>query len=187
MKYLATIIISVALNLAHATENIAYQNWAVNIGEEKNEAYTIVDPNTSFGVFCGGDQCLFYLHQGFNCTPGTKYSVLMNSSTISTALTMECTLIRGNLFQILTPFNEVLQAIQVGGTIGFAIALQSGAFAVTRFSLQGSKLAVDRVLTQAATKKNSEHSLAPKQLPPPAKSMPALPKLPQPSSKDIST
>jgi hypothetical protein len=79
-----------------------------------------------------------------------KYSVLMNSASVSTAITMECALINGNTFQILTPFNTVLQAIQAGETIGFAIALQSGAFAVSSFNLAGAKTAVERVLHEAS-------------------------------------
>jgi hypothetical protein len=63
---------------------------------------------------------------------------------------MECTLIGGNLFQILTPFDVVLKASQTGQSIGFAVALQSGDFAVTRFSLLGAKPAIDRALAQAA-------------------------------------
>jgi hypothetical protein len=63
----------------------------------------------------------------------------MNSPSVSNALKMECTMINGNIFQILSPFESVLKATQTGDTIGFALALQSGAFAVTQFSLLGAK------------------------------------------------
>ena len=80
----------------------------------------------------------------------------MNSQTISTALSMECTQIGGNLFQILDPFEAVLKATQAGEMIGFAVALQSGAFAVTRFSLVGAKPAIERALLEAAKSKLRE-------------------------------
>ncbi|MFZ4379793.1 MAG: hypothetical protein ACOYN1_08560 [Polynucleobacter sp.] len=134
-------------------EKLASQNWVVDLNGQINEAYTANDSKSSFGVFCSGDKCLFYLHQALKCDPGTKYSVLMNSQTVSTALSMECTLIGGNLFQILDPFDTVLRATQAGELIGFAVALQSGAFAVTRFSLLGAKPAIERALLEAAKSK----------------------------------
>jgi hypothetical protein len=155
-----------------AGEKVAYQNWAAELSGKTNEAYTIADQNTSFGTFCSGEQCLFYLRQSFNCTPGAKYSVLMNSLSVSTALTMECTPINGTLFQILSPFETVLKATQIGDSVGFAVALQSGAFAVSRFSLAGAKPAIDRLLMEAASSKQKEQKTAPKYAPPPAQITP---------------
>ena len=114
------------------------------------EAYTANDSKSSFGVFCAADKCLFYLHHALKCQPNAKYSVLMNSATVSTALSMQCTQIGGNLFQILDPFDAVLNAVKAGDTIGFAVALQSGAFGVTRFSLAGATDAIKRALTEAS-------------------------------------
>ena len=138
------------------TQKIAFQNWMLDISGQTTEAYTANDSKSSFGVFCAGEQCLFYLHQALNCEPGTKYSVLLNSQTVATALSMECTRIGGKLFQILNPFESVLRAAQAGDTIGFAVALQSGAFAVTRFSLAGAKPAIERALLEAANSKNRQ-------------------------------
>jgi hypothetical protein len=138
------------------TQKIAFQNWMLDISGQTTEAHTANDSNSSFGVFCAGEQCLFYLHQALNCNPGTKYSVLINSQTVATALSMECTRIGGKLFQILNPFEAVLRAVQAGDTIGFAVALQSGAFAVTRFSLAGAKPAIERALLEAANSKNRQ-------------------------------
>jgi hypothetical protein len=186
-------------NAVMAGEKIPYQNWAVESNGKTNETYTIADANNSFGMFCGGDQCLFYLHQSLACTPGVKYSVLMNSPSVSTALSMECTPIGGSVFQILTPFDAVFKALQAGDSIGFAVALQSGAFAVTRFSLLGAKSAVDRVLSEAANaKKRESKPAAPPQILiiPPIQITPSVPQIPvpnlpqntpqKPGSKDVS-
>lgn len=176
---------------AWAGDKFPYQNWTAELSGRNNEAYTIADPNTSFGAYCAGEQCLFYLRQGLNCAPGAKYSVLMNSPAISTAISMECTLINGNIFQILTPFNAVLKATQLGERIGFAVALQSGAFAVTQFSLLGAKPAIDRVLTEAALSKKKEQKELPKPSLPPVQIAPKIvpkqaPNLPVPApSKDV--
>ena len=96
----------------------------------------------------------------------------MNSLSVSTALTMECTPINGTLFQILSPFETVLKATQIGDSIGFAVALQSGAFAVSRFSLAGAKPAIDRLLMEAASSKQKEQKTTPKYSPPPAQITP---------------
>lgn len=143
------------LGLAHANEKVPYQNWMVDISGQTTEAYTANESKSSFGVFCAGERCLFYLHQALQCEPGMKYSVLLNSQTVSGALSMECTRVGGNLFQILDPFDTVLRAVQAGETIGFAVALQSGAFAVARFSLAGAKPAIVRALVEAARSKSS--------------------------------
>lgn len=158
MKLFKTLLALGLLMLAISAraEKLASQNWVVDLNGQTNEAYTANDSKSSFGVFCSGEKCLFYLHQTLKCDPGTKYSVLMNSQTISTALSMECTQIGGNLFQILDPFDAVLKATQAGEMIGFAVALQSGAFAVTRFSLVGAKPAIERALLEAAKSKLRE-------------------------------
>jgi hypothetical protein len=203
LKILRFLFLAVFFQQANAGEKTAYQNWVADLGGKTVEAYTIADPNTSFGIFCSSDQCLFYLHQGLNCSPGMKYSVLMNSASVSTAITMECALINGNTFQILTPFNAVLQAIQSGEIIGFAVALQSGAFAVARFNLSGAKAAVERVLFEASANKQREQKEQIQTVPPVIQIFPQIQIVPTPqtapnqeqrpkispnkSSKDIST
>ena len=202
MKFLVYALLTVS-SLAMAGETVSYQSWIVELNGKTNEAHTVADANTSLGLFCSGEQCLFYLHQSLNCTPGAKYSVLMNSPSISTALSMECTLINGNVFQILTPFNAVLKATQAGEVVGFAVALQSGAFAVTQFSLAGAKPAIERVLNEAANSQKREQLpapvappqiiiLPPIQIAPQAPQTPKSPQIPglnqnvKPGSNDIS-
>ncbi len=149
MKRLAIIVLLLASNVASAGEKVAYLNWVADLSGQVNEAYTINGPQSSFGMFCSTDKCLFYLHQALRCQSGEKYSVLMNSPPISAAIRMECTLIGGNLFQILEPFDQVMKGVQNGETIGFAVALQSGAFAANTFSLLGAKQAINRVMQEA--------------------------------------
>jgi hypothetical protein len=157
--------ILLACSVGVQAEKLASQNWVVDLNGQTNEAYTANDSKSSFGVFCSGEKCLFYLHQSLKCDPGAKYSVLMNSLAISTALSMECTQIGGNLFQILDPFEAVLKAAQAGEMIGFAVALQSGAFAVNRFSLVGAKPAIERALLEAAKSKFRDQKPPPENIP----------------------
>ena len=183
MRLLRAIFATSCLLMAQGSnaQRITSQNWILDLNGQTNEAHTANDSKSSFGVFCSGEKCLFYLHQALKCEPGTKYSVLMNSQTISTALSMECTQIGANLFQILDPFEAVLRATQVGETIGFAVALQSGAFAVTRFSLIGAKPAIERTLLEAAKSKLIPPKTSPENTP---KSTPKT--TPKSPPKDIS-
>ena len=136
-----------------ANEKIAYQNWFVEIGPETTEAYTANDSNSSLGLFCGGTTCVFYLNPNLNCQPNTRNTVLMNGSIVSAAIGMQCTLVGKHYFQILESFDQVLNAVKSGGNIGFAVALQGGAFSVYRFSLNGALPALQRALDEAAKKR----------------------------------
>lgn len=138
---------------AIANEKIAFQSWVVELGPETTEAYTANDSNSSLGLFCGGTTCVFYLNPNLNCQPNTKNAVLMNGSTVSAAIGMQCTLVGNHYFQILDPFDQVLNAVKSGGNIGFAVALQGGAFSVYRFSLNGALPALQRALDEAAKKR----------------------------------
>ena len=93
---------------------------------------------------------------------------------------MECTRIGGNLFQILEPFDLVFKSIQQGQMIGFAVALQSGAFAVNRFSLLGAKPAIEKALLEAAKTKQSRPKVIP-----PNSSKPSPQIQTQPKAKDF--
>jgi len=148
---LATYSLSIC---TQANDKIIYQNWAIDSGLETVEAYTANDSSSSFGLFCGGSTCTFYLHTNIGCQPNAKNSVLLNSASISTAINMQCTLIRNNYFEILEPFDVVMNAVNSGEYIGFAVALQGGAFAVARFSLIGAKTAIGQALNLAASKKS---------------------------------
>lgn len=153
IRSLIATVLLIGLSVAHANDKIAYQNWAVEIGPETTEAYTANESASTFGLFCGGTTCVFYLKPNLNCVPNTKNSVLMNTGITSAALGMQCTQIGQYYFQILDPFDVVLNALKAGDSIGFAVALQGGAFSVTRFSLQGALPAIQKAIDEAARKK----------------------------------
>lgn len=149
-------ILSVSLGLmdqARANEKITYQNWTVDIGSETTEAYTANDSGSSLGLFCGGSTCVFYLNPNLKCQPNSKNAVLMNGATQSASISMQCTLVGRHYFQMLDPFDQVLSTVKAGGHIGFAVALQGGAFSVYRFSLNGALPALQRALDESANKR----------------------------------
>jgi hypothetical protein len=50
----------------------------------------------------------------------------------------------------------VLNAVKAGGNVGFAVALQGGAFSVYRFSLNGGMPAIQKALDEAAKKRKAK-------------------------------
>ena len=156
-----------------AAESVTYKNWIVDITNNTTEAHTANDSGSSFGLFCNRDSCLFYVHQNFDCKPGEKYSALVNSGAVSGPISVECAKINGNVFQILVPFNLVLEASKNAEVIGFAFPLSNGAYTVARFSLAGSAEAMKRTLIEAA-KANK-----------PAAPVPSEPPISQPGSKGL--
>ena len=77
----------------------------------------------------------------------------MNGAAVSAAIGMQCTLVGKHYFQILDSFDQVLNAVRTGSNIGFAVALQGGAFSLYRFSLNGAVPAIQRALDEASKKR----------------------------------
>ncbi len=164
-----------------ATAQTTISQWTLESKEIITEAYTAGETNTTFGVFCSANQCMFYVHQPSVCLPNQRYPVLVRNQIQTYAITMKCTLVGNKLFLILEPFNTMLQATQIGEQIHFAFALQSVEFMTARFSLSGARQAIQEAL-QISAKKG-----APK---PPATPQPNPPKVMPPSrpnSKDSTT
>ena len=86
---------------------------------------------------------------------------------------MQCTLVGQHYFQILDPFDQVLNEIKAGDNIGFAVALKGGAFSVYRFSLNGAMPAIQRALDEAAKKSQLRQA------------QPIIPQAPASGFKDI--
>ena len=155
LRLLLTIFMGLLLStpfFAQANEQVAYQNWIVDIGSETVEAHTANESNSSIGLFCGGTTCVFYLNANIKCQPNHKDAVLMNGSSTSSAISMQCTTIGGHYFEVLDPFEAVLNTIKSSEVIGFAVALEGGGFTVARFSLSGALQAIQRTIDEAGRK-----------------------------------
>lgn len=148
-----------------------FDRWTLESKEIITEAYTTSESNTTFGIFCSANQCMFYLHQPTACLPNQRYPALVRNQLQAQAITMKCTLVGNKLFLILEPFNTLLQATQIGEQISFAVSLQSNEFITARFSLSGARQAVTQALQISSQK------AVPKVAPP---VQPAPPKIPQP-------
>ena len=164
-----------------ALAQTSISQWTLESKEITTEAYTAGETNTTFGIFCSANQCMFYVHQPSVCLPNQRYPALVRNQIQTHAITMKCTLVGAKLFLILEPFNTVLQVTQIGEQISFAYALQSTDFITMRFSLSGARQTIQEAL-QISAKKG-----APK---PPVTPPPNPPKLTppaRPNTKDSTT
>ncbi|MBU3605080.1 hypothetical protein [Polynucleobacter sp. AP-Kaivos-20-H2] len=147
---------------AQAEDLAAYQDWRVQKTLNSIEAYTAPNANASFGLYCIGDQCVFYLHDALRCQPGSISPVLMSSIGSAASISMQCTQVGGNLFQILQPFTAVLNTLKTSGIVSFAVPLQAGTFGISSYSLAGSAEAIKRALFEAAKSKEPVPQVPPK-------------------------
>ena len=137
-----------------AIERVAIGNWIVQTSTGSIEASTSAG-STSFGMYCQSDQCMFYLHDSLRCHPGSRSPILMSGLGNAASLNMKCAQINGVLFQILEPFNTVLNEVKRDGIVSFAVPLQNGSFGVSRFSLNGGFEAIRQALQEAGNAKQS--------------------------------
>ena len=167
---LLLIITSLSYSL-WAAEKIIFGDWTVQTSPGSIEASTSVGEN-SFGLYCQADQCMFYLHDSLRCQPGAKSPTLMSGSGSAASLNIQCTQINGVFFQILEPFNAVLEEVKRGGFVSFAVPLQNGTFGISRFSLNGGFDAVKKALQEAGKNRPAPQII---QIIPPTLLIPSLP------------
>jgi hypothetical protein len=136
-----------------AQQSLKFEDWQVQYTSNSIEAFTVGGPNSSFGMYCSGEQCLFYLHDSLLCQPGSKSPVLMSGINSTAAISLQCAQVSGTLFQILEPFNSVLDVLKAGNFVGFAVPLQNGSFGFSRFSLKGAPEAIKKTLQESANNK----------------------------------
>ena len=138
-----------------ALQKTVIGDWVVQTSPGSIEASTSAG-TTSLGMYCQADQCMFYLHDNLRCRPGSKSPILMSGLGNAASLTIQCAQINGVLFQILEPFNTVLNEVKRGGGIvSFAVPLQNGSFGVSRFNLNGGFEAVRQALHEAGNAKQT--------------------------------
>ncbi len=77
----------------------------------------------------------------------------MSGINSTAAISLQCAQVGGTLFQILEPFNSVLEVLKAGSFVGFAVPLQNGSFGFSRFSLKGASEAIKKTLQESVNNK----------------------------------
>lgn len=74
-------------------------------------------------------------------------------------MSMKCTLIGSKYVQVFVETDTIARLLKEGGSIGFAIALESGRFNVSRFSLDGSTEAIRRAVDPQRRARHGDSNL----------------------------
>lgn len=162
-KYMVVsqLVVMVFAGSVCAQEAIGFDYWVVTRSAKTTEAFTQSGNDTSLGVYCAGDQCLFYLKMPLVCTPGSQSVALINNGHATKAFVMECLPVGQSFFQVLKPFDEVLATLLAGEQAGVAVPIQSSGFAVSRFESRGARQAIDRAIYEATIRLRQNSTFIP--------------------------
>jgi hypothetical protein len=152
-RYVFLFLISMCAYNCSAAEEIKYQDWAVQLGDDTVEAYTVNSSQSSFGFFCKGETCLYYLNLNLECPANSKTPVLLSGEGAGSAFLTTCMKLGGRNFQILDEPELVKRTVYGGKKIGFSVALQGGEFILAQFTLNGAQVAIERAVAEAKQKK----------------------------------
>ena len=129
-------------------------DWIWNV-DDKDVFWAAAQNNA--GHFIGqscylkdGD-CVYIVHLGSICEAGAEYPAMINSDSGSASVKLTCVneFEPGKWMFIIHPFDDVDTFVRSALHIGIAVPMEGGQFKVDRFSLKGSKNAID-LMRQAA-------------------------------------
>lgn len=146
---------------AQAGDKRLHADWVSDVDGGYTEAFTTNESGAHLGMLCF-EKCVYYYRPNFSCRDGAVYSSLISSAAGASPVDIRCAVInatRGPKFALIfTDFEQIQQAISGGGSLGIAIALKSGEFNVSRFSLDGVLPALGRATRAAAAAASGQRS-----------------------------
>ncbi len=127
-----------------------YGAWVVeSMGQGVYAASVENETRRLFGALCDRRGCSPFLDTGSGCKEGAAYGVLINSPASAFTARPVCKYVGKLAVLVLAEGPEILEAMSIGGVIGFATPMASGEFKVSRFTLTGSARAYARALQLA--------------------------------------
>ncbi|MFD2176100.1 hypothetical protein [Veronia pacifica] len=130
-----------------------HQDWMVDTnGNDYFYAATINNNDQIFGKYCyfSSENCLYLIGVDITCEAGSEYPALVNAESAAMHVTLYC----GDKFMdqnvlVIEPYEDIDLAIKQGEQLGIAVPMESGQFQVSRFSLDGAIIAIDRMMDAA--------------------------------------
>ena len=138
-------------------------DWTLDVGDNYTEAFTGNVSGSTFGFFCYGESCSFYVNTNTKCDQDAQIPILINSDSGATFVNTSCTQFPtkdGISYYMTINDKDVATSISKGDAIGFAFPLVGGQFKVVRFSLHGALDASNKAATLFSTLK--DHAASPK-------------------------
>ncbi|MGE0803063.1 MAG: hypothetical protein AB7G13_32595 [Lautropia sp.] len=113
-----------------------YGTWRVKLDPSSVYVWARNDAGAQFGLYCsrGLDTCVHYLVAEGPCDSEARIPAMLNASTGTLAVTLQCLPIGSVRALVLSDFDGVHQAIRSGGVFGIVYPLRSGRFQVSRFN-----------------------------------------------------
>lgn len=144
------IFLQLFCSTAFASGVETYGDWGVLVaGNGDGVAYTA--PGTNFDLALGyrcyaaSKKCIHFVQPKINCDVGRKYPLLINTDSGAEVSTGVCVQAANGKYELfLSQYDLIHKILQDNKVIGIAIPLESGAFKAVRFSLNGSKKAMNR-------------------------------------------
>ena len=124
----------------------------IQIATTKNESDSVV------GLLCAVSdrQCFAYvIFDGIGCDEGVRYPMMINSAVGAYSISTICRQLPGSnnsrdKIYVVNEFENVKEALESGGQVGFVMPLASGQFRVARFNASGATAAIRDVMTLPA-------------------------------------
>lgn len=137
--------------LALADNRVEHGNWSSQFFEGMGEATTHENGMSTFGILCAEGHCRFYFANGIDCEPGGNYPLMLTTESGALSVEAVCEPVSTANGDILVYwFNEseaMNQAFQKTAVVGFAFPLSDGKFKVNKFSMEGYKAAIERMVS----------------------------------------
>jgi hypothetical protein len=120
---------------ALADDRVEHGDWYSQFLEGMGEAGTHENGLSTFGILCADGNCRYYFANGINCEPSSNYPFMVYWFNESDAIN---------------------QAFQKTMVVGFAFPLSDGKFKVNKFSMDGFKAALDRMVSGLRDKRERQ-------------------------------
>lgn len=140
-------------SIAQGQELKAFGEWHAGWSDQDKaaRAWTMNESGSGLIMECSAEttKCVWLVISDTECDEGSSYAALLNSELGSRAFDLLCLgLARNRRYRMaLGDFSEASAIIVSGKGFGLAIAMESGRFKVLRFSLVGSRAAMDHAIT----------------------------------------
>ncbi len=138
-----------AASLAHA-EGVQFGTWQVIQASDSRDYIAVTgidDYSKMLGYRCYADsqECAHILVADITCENEADTPLLINSDHSALAMNAICVDAGDSHELLLTDFENTHTILLEANVVGFAIPMESGQFKVIRFSLQGSRKAMEYV------------------------------------------
>lgn len=161
MRYLIMVIIFFTQPCYAFAGEVKHGDW-ITVQADNGDGIAVTTNGTGFnnalGMRClaSNQECVQFLVSDVHCGKGDKIPILANFAKGSLFITGMCTYNNDtHKYELyLDHYRELHSALEANDVVGFALPMKSGAFQAIRFSLNGSKAAMDQAENIASHKQS---------------------------------